>query len=389
MRSVSRFALAAALGVCATGAFAQSQLFFTVKPENPSFLPTDTVFATVGGVPTPVGGGSGMGLSPLDEIDGIAQIIIPGLRSGEKFIICFGVDPFATGVSRFRIPLQNVFSQALNGQEAGDAFLSTEAFERGVGVLPPPFSMGLNNNALAVNQSERYPNVFGLLPLASPNTVVAPGTLIDDVAGTLMTSGPTPPALFFTLTRESPALQTLPGEPSGATILLDPDFNNFGDEQLYANPSDLNLVADDDIDALIVFDEDLDGQFGGIDTVYFSLTPDSPTLAALGLGPGDVLFAEPGAFGLFADAAVFGLLAIDNMDAMDPIALVNDSAEDTINSMITCPSDFNGDTVINTLDVMDFLNAWMDRDPRTDHDGDGVINTRDVLFFLNDWTSGC
>jgi len=54
-----------------------------------------------------------------------------------------------------------------------------------------------------------------------------------------------------------------------------------------------------------------------------------------------------------------------------------------------CRADFNGDGVVNTIDVLAFLNAWTARDPRADFNGDGTIDTRDVLVFLNAWTTGC
>ena len=54
-----------------------------------------------------------------------------------------------------------------------------------------------------------------------------------------------------------------------------------------------------------------------------------------------------------------------------------------------CPGDFNADGVVNTLDVLEFLNAWSARLPEADVNGDGVVNTLDVIDFLNDWTSGC
>ncbi|HRQ73484.1 MAG TPA: GC-type dockerin domain-anchored protein [Phycisphaerales bacterium] len=54
-----------------------------------------------------------------------------------------------------------------------------------------------------------------------------------------------------------------------------------------------------------------------------------------------------------------------------------------------CPADFNGDTVVNTLDVLAFLNAYTSGDPRADFNGDTVINTLDLLAFLNAYTAGC
>lgn len=54
-----------------------------------------------------------------------------------------------------------------------------------------------------------------------------------------------------------------------------------------------------------------------------------------------------------------------------------------------CPGDFNGDGVINTLDVIEFLNAWSSGLPEADINGDGLVNTLDVLEFLNAWSNGC
>lgn len=51
--------------------------------------------------------------------------------------------------------------------------------------------------------------------------------------------------------------------------------------------------------------------------------------------------------------------------------------------------DFNMDARIDTLDVLTFLNAWNNNDPRGDFNSDGVFNTQDVLAFLNAWNLGC
>ena len=54
-----------------------------------------------------------------------------------------------------------------------------------------------------------------------------------------------------------------------------------------------------------------------------------------------------------------------------------------------CPSDFNHDLLVNTLDVLAFLNAWSAGNPDGDFNHDGTINTLDVLDLLNDWAAGC
>jgi subtilisin family serine protease len=54
-----------------------------------------------------------------------------------------------------------------------------------------------------------------------------------------------------------------------------------------------------------------------------------------------------------------------------------------------CASDINGDGVVNTQDVLAFLNLWTAGEPGADFNGDGAIDTRDVLEFLNAWVAGC
>lgn len=55
----------------------------------------------------------------------------------------------------------------------------------------------------------------------------------------------------------------------------------------------------------------------------------------------------------------------------------------------SCIADFNGDGVVDTRDVLGFLNAWAAGQGGADIDGNGVIDTRDVIAFLNLWTAGC
>lgn len=55
----------------------------------------------------------------------------------------------------------------------------------------------------------------------------------------------------------------------------------------------------------------------------------------------------------------------------------------------SCPADFNGDGVVDTRDVLAYLNGWANQDAAADCDGNGVIDSRDVICFLNQWTVGC
>lgn len=53
------------------------------------------------------------------------------------------------------------------------------------------------------------------------------------------------------------------------------------------------------------------------------------------------------------------------------------------------PADFNDDGAIDSLDVIEFLNAWAAGAGAADMDGNGVVDTRDVIWFLNAWAIGC
>ena len=55
----------------------------------------------------------------------------------------------------------------------------------------------------------------------------------------------------------------------------------------------------------------------------------------------------------------------------------------------SCLADFNGDGTVNTLDFLEFLNAFSAGDPRADFNGDDIVNTLDFLAFLNAFNAGC
>ncbi len=54
-----------------------------------------------------------------------------------------------------------------------------------------------------------------------------------------------------------------------------------------------------------------------------------------------------------------------------------------------CPADFNGDTAVNSLDFVAFLNAFVSGDPKADFNGDTVVNSLDFVAFLNAFVAGC
>lgn len=67
---------------------------------------------------------------------------------------------------------------------------------------------------------------------------------------------------------------------------------------------------------------------------------------------------------------------------------IND-ADFTINGTGGCVADFNDDGVVDTQDVLSFLNAWNAGESSADINRDGTVDTQDVLAFLNAWNTGC
>ena len=54
-----------------------------------------------------------------------------------------------------------------------------------------------------------------------------------------------------------------------------------------------------------------------------------------------------------------------------------------------CEADWNNDGLVNTQDVIGFLNDWAGEHYRADWNVDGIIDTRDFIAYLNDWAAGC
>jgi hypothetical protein len=54
-----------------------------------------------------------------------------------------------------------------------------------------------------------------------------------------------------------------------------------------------------------------------------------------------------------------------------------------------CIADWNNNDEVNTIDVLQFLNAWSARMASADLDRNRVVDTRDVVQYLNAWAAGC
>ncbi|MFG0327688.1 MAG: PEP-CTERM sorting domain-containing protein [Phycisphaerales bacterium JB037] len=336
LRRVARRA-AVLVVVCGTGA-AFGQTTYSTENGGPSGLDGDDVRETDGSSTSSAGGGGGTGTGmPGDDNDSMSTP-----AEEEDITICFSVDPFSLGLgSRMPIPNINVRHQAVRRQQAGDAFISTEAWNINTGMIPGA-GLGQLDNVLVQNQGRGYstPIGFGLEPDVGPGVAVPSGTPLDNVDGLTGPTDRTRPELFFTLSNGSESLLTLPGSPTldrGADIFFDPDITMGGNEQLFANTIQLGLLPTDDIDGLVVYDRDGTRQFSAGDLVFFSLAPESPTLDVFGGSAADVFVTNGLQVRIFVQHWELGLQFGDNIDALHFDTLINGSVEDTILMKVPAP----------------------------------------------------
>ena len=70
-------------------------------------------------------------------------------------------------------------------------------------------------------------------------------------------------------------------------------------------------------------------------------------------------------------------------------ALVKTNWTEARDAYFPCRADLNEDGIINTHDLITFLNMWVDKQWGTDYNTDGQINTNDMIAYINDWVAGC
>ena len=135
----------------------------------------------------------------------------------------------------------------------------------------------------------------------------------------------------------------------------------------------LGLVPADNIDALIT--QDLaPGAFyaPGFDFVAFSLAPFSPTLGAIGAGPGDLLMAVPGGPpAILIPAAALGLGPMDDLDAIDVV--------------LPQAGDYTNDGRVDKRDYVVWRNTLgmpvFPAGSGTDGNGDGMVGAADFAIW--------
>jgi hypothetical protein len=84
-----------------------------------------------------------------------------------------------------------------------------------------------------------------------------------------------------------------------------------------------------------------------------------------------------------------GILELEAVDLYAPHAATVYWDDMSLQPAGGCIGDFDGNGVVDTRDVIAFLNAWNAGDAASDCDGNSIIDTRDVICFLNAWNAGC
>jgi hypothetical protein len=271
---------------------------------------------------------------PADDLDALSasNAFLPPSAS---FVLLFSVDRLTVGVEppdpflvSEHVPY-NVLDQAMREHAAGDQYMSLIVFSAALDGTPArPEGARPSNNSLVRNNFDEGGNSFSAQPPthSRDNPTRDPQ---DDVNATASLEQFLDRSLwnvYFTATGESPSLWPLsqPEPPSGANIFFAEGPFNQRMTTLYAAAIDLGLDVADDIDGLVVLDRNQNRLYDAGDTVLFSLTPDSPSLAiipgASGSGAAaDIFFAQPSTGPMvLALASDLGLgAATDNIDALD------------------------------------------------------------------------
>jgi len=338
-------------------------------------------------------GADNLGLrSPEDDLDALSAANAC-VDPNETFVLLFSVSSESVGAAppdpaliALHVPF-NAADQAERGHAAGDQFMSTQLFT----VLGGQGGVILNN-VLVRNNYDEGGTDFSALPETS---AAEPATdeLLDivDATARLTWDGQEVVNVYFSATADSPSLEELSqyGLPSGADVFFNEQPLAWAPTCLYATYDQLQLVQDDDIDALIVFDTNENGHFDESDQVLFSLAPGSPSLATIPGTAADVFVAAPEQMpAVFAAGADLGLGEQDNIDALD-FFLCDDVLYCAAQHGIRTPQgDLDGDGDVDLADLARLLAAHgtcegdPGYDPVADINADGCVDVADLAALL-------
>jgi len=323
---------------------------FSVDPVSPEvplpFSPVDIVAQGGAAVLVPA---VSLGLLPIDNIDGIsygADFVRP-VNPVNPLAVRFSVSRATTGMFAGAVNLE-----ATGNGAAGDIFW---------GFIIP--------NGGAAQGPWRWQDApaIGLTPLPVQSDV-------DGVEG--LNAGVFPPTAYFSVDVATAVRLGV----SPADILYQGAVGPGAlPPVVFAPEVIMGLLPGDDIDAVAIFDIVMPGIYGAGDFIFVSLTPGSPSLAALGASPASLIeisvFAPPF---VTMTPAQFDLLLIDDINAV------------TCYDIACCntPGDAGHDGAVNIGDAVYIINyVFMGGNPppcpnEGDTNGDGQINVADAVFLI-------
>ena len=79
----------------------------------------------------------------------------------------------------------------------------------------------------------------------------------------------------------------------------------------------------------------------------------------------------------------------DSINGTDDIRAQNINIDGTLGPVNRCRADFNGDSGVDSDDVIAFFGAWDSADPAADFTLDGGVDSDDVIAFFGAWDAGC
>lgn len=159
-----------------------------------------------------------------------------------------------------------------------------------------------------------------------------------------------------------------------------------------------NQIFDGSSSTSTVYHSNIQGGWGGlgnIDEIPLFVNPNKGDLRLLpgspGIDAGNNLLVPPGTLvDIYGDVRF-----VDDPETKDTGLPGGDGGSNIIDMGAAefqpddCLADFNGDGIVNSLDFLAFLNAFVNGEAIADFNGDGVINTLDFLAFLNAFIEGC
>ncbi len=362
--------------------------FFTVAPGGPSGYPSDAVFGPAFGPPSPF-------------VPPFGVPVLPPAGFGPTVILAPPLAPLPAG------PLGMYVVDALSsGNEAGNRYM----FSVAAGSVGFPGSQVMTEAMLGTGPSQMLPPgvpgpgvpmeqmgdvfvsrtnfvtggthpIFGTPALAGP---LMAGPIYRDEFTLGLNVGDDLSSLVMRMPMGGPAMLKYSIGAAGAVPppyspadIISPALP-FG--AAWAPAGALGLMPADDIDALITQDIGPAAMYmPGIDSVVFSLAPGSPTLAAIGATPSDLLMAMP--FGLptiYIPGVAFGLGPMDNLDALDVFP--------------GQAGDFTGDERVDARDYVAWRNSLgmpvMPAGSGADGNGDGIVNGFDYAIWRANFGMG-